>query len=88
LDKHIKRLNMDMRFGSWNVWSLYMAGSLMTVSSELSKYKLHLVGVQEVKWEGGGTIPAGEFSFFYEKENENHEIGTGLLCLRESCQQL
>jgi hypothetical protein len=30
----------------------------MTVSKELSKYKLDLVGVQEVKWEGGGTEPA------------------------------
>jgi hypothetical protein len=46
---------MDMRFGFQNVRSLYRAGSLMTVSREMSKYKLDLVGVQEVRWEGGGT---------------------------------
>jgi hypothetical protein len=46
---------MDMRFGLWNVRSLYRAGFLMTVSRELSKYKLDLVGTQEVRWEGGGT---------------------------------
>jgi exonuclease III len=40
---------MDMRFGSWNVRSLYRAGSLMTVSRELARYKLDLVGVQEVR---------------------------------------
>jgi hypothetical protein len=34
---------------------LYRAGSLVTVSKELSKYKLGLVGVQEVRWESGGT---------------------------------
>jgi hypothetical protein len=34
---------MDMRFGMWNVRRLYRAGSLMTVSRELSKYKLDLV---------------------------------------------
>jgi hypothetical protein len=67
---------MDMRFGLWNVRSLYR-GSLMTVSRELSKYKLDLVGVQEVRWEGGGTKPAGEYTFFYGKRNENHELGTG-----------
>jgi hypothetical protein len=56
-----------MRFGLWNVRNLHRAGSLMTVSRELSKYKLDLVGVQEVRWEGGGTEPAGEYTFFYEK---------------------
>jgi hypothetical protein len=32
----------------------------MTVSRKLSKYKLDLVGVQEVRWEGGGTEAARE----------------------------
>jgi hypothetical protein len=49
----------------------------MTVSRELSKYRLDLVGVKEVRWEGGGTEPAGEYTFFYGKVNENHELGTG-----------
>jgi hypothetical protein len=31
----------------------------MTVSRELARYKLDLVGVQEARWEGGGTEPAG-----------------------------
>jgi hypothetical protein len=68
---------MDMSFRLWNVRNLYRAGSLMTVLKELLKYKLDLVRVQEVRWEGGGTEPAGEYTFFYGKGNENHEIGTG-----------
>jgi exonuclease III len=44
-----------MRFGTWNVRSLYRAGSLKTVTRELGKYKIDLVGVQEVRWEKEGT---------------------------------
>jgi hypothetical protein len=44
----------------------------MTVFRELSKHKYDLVGVQEVRLEGGGTKPAGAYTFFYRKGNENH----------------
>jgi hypothetical protein len=40
-----------------------MAGSLVSVPKELSKYMVDLVGVQEVRWEGGGTKHAGEYTF-------------------------
>jgi hypothetical protein len=30
---------------------------------ELGKYKLHLVGVEEVRWEKGGTEQAEDFTF-------------------------
>jgi hypothetical protein len=79
---------MDMRFGTWNVRSLYRVGSLMRVSRELSRYKLNLVGVQEVRREGSSIVPAGEYTFFYGKGNENNELGTGDLYIRESYQQL
>jgi hypothetical protein len=36
----------------------------MTVSRELSKYKLDYMGVQEVRWEGGDSEPSGEYTSF------------------------
>jgi hypothetical protein len=62
---------MDMRFGNWNVRTLYREGSLMTGSRELARYKLDLVGVQEIRLEGACTELAGEYTFFYGKGNEN-----------------
>jgi hypothetical protein len=44
--------------------------------------------MQEVRWEGGGTQPAEEYTCFLGKGNEDHELGTGFLCVRESYQQL
>jgi hypothetical protein len=67
---------MDMRVGTWNVRSMYRAGSFRAVVKEISKYELHLVGVQEVRWDESGTEPTGEYTFFYGKGNENHELGT------------
>jgi hypothetical protein len=37
---------MITSFGTWNVRSLYKAGSFMTVVKELQKYELHLMVVE------------------------------------------
>ena len=58
--------------------SLYRAGSPTAAARELARYKLDLVGVQEVRWDKEGTVSAEDYNFFYEKGNENHQLGTGL----------
>jgi hypothetical protein len=66
-----------MSFGMWNVRNLYRSGSLMTVARDLAKYKLGLLGVQEVRWDKEVTVRAGEYTFFYGKGQENHQLETG-----------
>jgi hypothetical protein len=41
---------------------------------------LDLVGVQEVTCDKGGTKLAGEYTFFFRKWNENHQLGIGFSC--------
>jgi exonuclease III len=65
-----------MKIGTWNARSLYRAGSLKGSARELARYKLDVVGVQEVTWDKGGTVRAGDYGFFYGKGNENHQLGT------------
>jgi hypothetical protein len=42
-----------MTFGTWIVRSLYWSGSLTVVVRELARYKLDLMGLEEVRWEKG-----------------------------------
>jgi hypothetical protein len=71
-----------MRFGTWNVRSLYRVGSLTAATRELARYKLDLVDVQ-VRWDNGGTVRARDYNFSYGKGNENHQLGTGFLYTTE-----
>jgi hypothetical protein len=60
-----------MRLGVWNARSQNGSGSLTAVAMELPRYKLDLVGVQEVRWAKGGIVLAGDYILFYGKENKN-----------------
>jgi hypothetical protein len=51
-----------------SVRSLYRAGSFTAAARKLARYKLDLVGVQEVRWDREGTVRAGDYNFLYGKE--------------------
>jgi hypothetical protein len=53
-----------MKFGTWNTSSVYRSGSLATVARKLARYKLYLVGVQEVWWDTGSRVRARNYNFF------------------------
>jgi hypothetical protein len=77
MDKSPKLRKMHKRFCTWYVKSQYKAGLLMTVWKEISKRKLDLLRIQEIRWKRVDTERVGKYTFFYLKWNDNHELGSG-----------
>ena len=63
-DKVSRKIHREMKLGTWNVRSLYRAGSLKAAERELARYKLDVVGVQEFRWDKEGTGRARNYNFF------------------------
>ena len=40
------------------------------------------MGVQQVRWDKGGTVREGDYDFFYEKGIDNYQLGTGFFVHR------
>jgi hypothetical protein len=72
----------------WDIRSLHSTGALGLVTSEIGKYRMDLVGVQEVRCEDSGTLESNNYTLFYGEGNANHQVGTGFLFISELDQQL
>jgi hypothetical protein len=73
-----KQQKVDLEFGTWNV-GLCRFDLLKTVARDLMKYKLNLMGIQEVRWNKGSSQPADDYTLFCGNGNADHNKGTGFL---------
>jgi hypothetical protein len=68
-----------MRFHTWKIRSLYRSGLLATAARELARYKLSLVGVQEVRSDKWGPV-IEEVIFFLWRRKRKSSIGNRIFC--------
>lgn len=64
--------------GTWNVRSLYRAGHLTTMISELERYRLDMIAIQETRWPGNDNLRTGNWTIFYSGGTE-HQNGVGFI---------
>jgi exonuclease III len=69
-----------VRFCTRDVRSLIRADSLTAAARELGRYKLDLVGVQEVRCDKVGTVSERDYNFYCGKGYQHHQFGTGCFC--------
>lgn len=67
-----KKQEMDMRFLTCNVRSLFRSDSLKTVAIQTEKYESDLVGMQKVRWDKIDPEPTD--IFFSGNGNSSHHL--------------
>lgn len=60
---------------TWNVRTLFRAGALQNLMSQLEKYSLDIIALQEIRWKGSDTLRSRKYTLFYSGNNTN-TLGT------------
>jgi hypothetical protein len=79
--RSVKRnLANRMNIGSWNVLSLLKPGKMQELAEQITRIKLDVVAIQEIRWSGTGLSQKKDFSFYYSgANNDTGQAGIGFL---------
>ena len=61
---------MDYDFGTWNTQTLSQIGKLNTLLSEMNRYNIKILAVQETRWTESDIFDFGDFSIFRSSGRE------------------
>ena len=73
----------ELKIGTWNIRTLYRAGAVNNLEKEISRYKLDVVAIQEVRWTGHGKMERKEHSIYYSCQAKKHEFGCGFVIAKK-----
>ncbi|KAL4127579.1 hypothetical protein QTP88_011746 [Uroleucon formosanum] len=70
----------DLRFGTWNIRTLYKPGALHNIIQITSNYRTEITALQEIRWPGNGILESGNSTILYSgTKNQKHENGVGFI---------
>lgn len=58
---------------------MLQAGKMYQIANALTNYKLDLIALQEIRWEGSGYIQKPEFTIYYSGATKQGLYGTGFI---------
>lgn len=82
----IKRLQEQekIRIGTWNVTTMSQAGKVNNAIQEMTRMKIDVMGVSEMRWPGSGSINISEHQVYYSgTDNGKHEKGVGIILTKK-----
>ena len=77
-----KGLKNAIWMATWNVLNLNRAGSLRKLKEELTKYRIEIATIQEIRWPGTETMDTCEFTIFCSGSMKS-TLGTGFVVSKE-----
>ena len=78
-----------IRFGCWNVRTLYQLGKTAQVCREMDKYNISALGVSEHRWKGiGKMITQTGHVIIYTGREDRHEHGVAIVMTKEAAKSL
>lgn len=79
---HMQTRRKELRFGTWNVRSLFAKGKLQNLIEEAEALKMDLFGICETRWDGVGDTRIDGWRFMWSG-GDVHAHGVGIL-MRDS----
>ena len=78
------------RIGAWNVRTMYETGKTAQVVKEISRYRISILGISEMRWTDAGlkTLGSRETVIFSRRSDGQHQEGVGIIMDRESRKSL
>lgn len=81
-----------VRFGTWNVRTMYEMGKTAIMANEMDNYGLQLLGLSEVRWNSSGVVKlaTGQQILFsgHEKEDAPRTEGVALMLAKDAQKDL
>ena len=80
---------MVTRIGYWNVRTLYQSTKLAQVIKEMEAYKIHILGLSEVRWlESGKFMSKNKTILFSGRQDNIHRDGVALILDKQAVSAL
>jgi len=82
MESRLENWKSALRFGTWNIRTLYQPGAVLALVKEFNKYMLEILAIQEIRWSGQGSTEIGNAIIFFGQCDNRRQGGTGFIVNR------